>query len=153
MKRKQRPLLPAIALIAYCALLVRLVVFKAIPTIHIGHRIYRLAGTRTGPGNFVPFRTIGRFLNGHGNHLMAMVNLLGNILPFVPIGLLAPLVFRSMRWSSALLLGIGCGLACEVMEAVFRVGIFDVDDILLNATGVVLGFALAVAFQRGAHAR
>jgi len=127
--------------------LIQFVVFKAIPTIHIGHRIYRIAGTHTGPGNFVPLRTIASQLNGRGNHLMAMVNLLGNILPFMPIGLLAPLVFRSFSWPKALSLGIFTGLACEVMEAVFHVGIFDVDDVILNALGVVLGYAVFAIFR------
>jgi glycopeptide antibiotics resistance protein len=77
-----------------------------------------------------------------------MVNLLGNILPFMPIGLLAPLVFRSVSWQKALLLGVVIGVSFEVMEVVFRVGIFDVDDVMLNAFGVMLGYGASVMLNR-----
>jgi glycopeptide antibiotics resistance protein len=82
-----------------------------------------------------------------------MVNLLGNIIPFMPIGLLAPLVFRSISWQKALILGVATGLAFEVMEVIFRVGIFDVDDIMTNAFGVMLGYGVFVMFKRRAQPR
>jgi glycopeptide antibiotics resistance protein len=148
MKGKRTRWLAACALIAYSAVLIQFVVFKAIPTIHIGHLMFRLAGTHAGPGNFVPLRTIALQLTGRGNPLIAMVNLLGNIIPFMPIGFLAPLVFRSFSWKKALVLGVATGLTCEAMEVVFRVGIFDVDDVILNALGVVMGYAVLAMFKR-----
>jgi glycopeptide antibiotics resistance protein len=145
--------LAACALTAYGALLIRFVVFKAIPVIRIGHLRLRFAGTRTGPGNFVPFETILPLLIGRGNHLIAMVNLFGNIIPFMPIGLLAPLVVRSISWQKALVLGVVTGLTFEVMEVVFRVGIFDIDDVILNAFGVMVGYGVFVMFRRRAQSR
>jgi glycopeptide antibiotics resistance protein len=153
MKAKRTRWLAACALIAYGALLIRLVVFKAIPVIRLGHLRLRFAGTHTGPGNFVPFKSIVPLLSGQGNHLINMVNLFGNIVPFMPIGLLAPLVVRSFSWQKALVLGVVTGLTFEVMEVVFRVGIFDVDDILLNAFGVMLGYGVFVMFKRRAQPR
>jgi glycopeptide antibiotics resistance protein len=153
MKAKRTRWLAACALTAYGALLIRLVVFKAIPVIRIGHLRFRFAGTHTGPGNFVPFTTIVPQLMGRGNHLIAMVNLFGNIIPFMPIGLLAPLVVRSISWRKALVLGVGTGLTFEVMEVVFRVGIFDVDDVMLNTLGVVAGYGVFVVFKRRAQPR
>ena len=148
MKAKQTRWLAACALIAYSAILIKFVVFKAVPTIHVGHLRFRIAGPRTGPGNLVPFKTILPQLIGQGNHLIDMVNLIGNILAFMPIGLLAPLVFPSISWQKALVLGVITGLTCEVMEVVFRVGIFDVDDVMLNALGVMAGFAVFALFRR-----
>ena len=148
MKSERTRWLAGGALIAYSALLFKLVVFKAIPTIRIGHLIFRLAGTHSGPGNFVPFRTIASQLNGRGNHVWAAANLLGNVIPFLPIGILAPLAFRSFSWRKAVVLGIFTALACELTEAIFRVGIFDVDDLILNACGVLLGYAVFVLLDR-----
>jgi glycopeptide antibiotics resistance protein len=145
--------LAACALTAYGALLIRFIVFKDIPVIHIGHMRFRFAGTHTGPGNFVPFKSIVPLLLGRGNQLIAMVNLFGNIIPFMPIGLLAPLVVRSISWQKALVLGVVTGLTFEVMEVVFRVGIFDVDDIIMNAFGVMLGYGVFVMFKRRAQPR
>jgi glycopeptide antibiotics resistance protein len=141
------------ALIAYGAVLIRFVVFKAIPVLHVGHLRFKFGGQRTGAANFVPFKTIGTFLNGRGNHLIAMVNVVGNIVLFVPVGLLAPLVFRRMTWKTALVLAVAVGLAMEGMEAVFRVGIFDVDDILLNGFGVMIGYWLFAMFSGGVRPR
>jgi glycopeptide antibiotics resistance protein len=137
-----------VALVAWTALLVRLIVFKKIPILHIGHRIFRFGGSyRTGPPNLVPFHTILPQLRSDGNWLMSKVNLLGNVLPFIPIGIVAPLVYRRMTWPKAFLLAGGTGLLMEMLEVVFRVGIFDVDDILLNGFGVLIGYAI-IAFSR-----
>lgn len=153
MKAKPTYWLAVCALIAYSAILIRLVVFKAIPTVHVGHLIFRLGGTRSGHPNLVPFKTIAPLLLGRGHRLIAMANLLGNIVPFMPIGFLAPLVFRSFSWQKALLLGIATGLTFELTELVFRVGIFDVDDIILNAVGVLLGYAAFAMVQRRTQPR
>lgn len=139
-------LFSAFALIAYGALLIKFVVFKAIPIIHIGHLKFKFSGPHTGSANFVPFKTIRPFLSGRGNHLIAIVNLAGNIIPFVPIGFLVPFIYRKMTWQKSLALAVGVGLAMEGMEVVFRVGIFDVDDILLNAIGVMIGYWIFVLF-------
>ena len=80
-----------------------------------------------------------------------MVNLLGNIIPFMPIGLLSPLVFRSISWQKVLVLEVVTGLTFEVMEVVFRVGIFDIDDVILNAFGVVIGYGASEMFKRRAQ--
>jgi glycopeptide antibiotics resistance protein len=151
MKAKRTRWLAACALIAYSAILIKFVVFKAIPAIRMGHLRLRFAGPHTGPANLVPFKTIVPELIGHGNHLINMVNLFGNIIPFMPIGLLAPLVFRSFSWQKALVLGVVTGLSFEVMEVIFRVGIFDVDDVITNAFGVMLGYGVFVLFKRRAQ--
>src|ERR1700722_8729317 len=114
MKAKRTRWLAVCALIAYSAILIQLVVFKRIPVLRIGHLRLRFAGSHTGAGNFMPFKTIGPQLTGRGNRLIAVVNLIGNIVPFMPTGLLAPLVFRSFSWQKALALGVFTGLTAEV---------------------------------------
>jgi glycopeptide antibiotics resistance protein len=153
MKAERTRWLAACALIAYTAILIRFVVFKAIPVLRIGHLRLKFAHTHTGPGNFKPLMTIVPELVGRGNHLIAMVNLLGNILPFIPIGLLSPLIVRSASWQKALLLGVVTGVSFEMMEVVFRVGIFDVDDVLVNAFGVMVGYGAWVLLKRRAQPR
>lgn len=144
MNTKRKRWLAAGTLIAYSAILIQFVVFKAIPTVRIGHLRLRFAGSHTGPGNLIPLTTIVPLLLGRGNHLIDMVNLIGNIIPFMPIGLLAPLAFQSISWQKMLVLGVVTGLTFEVMEVLFRVGIFDIDDVILNGLGVMVGFGLLV---------
>jgi len=149
MDEKKRWWIIACAFIAYGALLVRIVVFKAIPIVHLGHLRLKFNGTHTGPGNFTPFKSIWPLLSGQTNHLIAMVNLVGNIVPFMPIGFLAPYIYRRMTWRRSIILAIATGLTMEIMEVVFRVGIFDVDDIILNASGVMMGYWVFAMFNRG----
>jgi len=150
MKAKRTRWLAACALIAYGGILIRLIVFKAIPTIHIGRLRLRFAGTRTGPANLIPFKTILAQLTGGGHRLIAVVNLLGNILPFMPVGFLLPLVLPSISWQKGLVLAVFTGLTVEVLEVIFQVGIFDVDDLVLNALGVMLGYRTFVLLRASA---
>lgn len=148
MDKKRRWWIAAYALIAYSALLIRIVVFKAIPTVCLKHLKLKFNGTHTGPGNFTPFKSIWPMLSGQTNHLIAMVNLVGNIVPFMPVGFLAPFIYRRMTWQKSLIVAIATGLFMETMEVVFRVGIFDVDDIILNALGVMMGYGVFAMFNR-----
>jgi glycopeptide antibiotics resistance protein len=122
--------LPGCALIAYAAILIRLVVFKAIPVVRIGHLRLKLAGPHTDAANFVPFKTIAPQLIGQGNRLIDMMNLIGSIFPFMPIGFFAPLVFRSISWQKILVLGVVTGLSFEVME---RTTPLSIDNRLIRA--------------------
>jgi glycopeptide antibiotics resistance protein len=151
MDQKKRRWIAACALIAYGALLIRLVVFKAIPVLQIGHIRLKFNHRHTGPSNLILFKTIWPSLSGGENHLITMVNLVGNIVPFMPVGFLALVIYPRMTWQKSLALAIAVGLAMEVMELVFRVGIFDVDDIILNAFGVMLGYGLFAIFNRRAQ--
>jgi len=129
------------SLIAYCAILIKVMVFKDIPTIRVGSLMLNFAGTNPGQSpNFVPFKTILPYLLGDKGWIIAGVNLVGNIALLVPIGLLAPFVHRRMTWKASLALGVAAGLCIEVMQTVLRVGIFDIDDVILNALGVMIGY-------------
>jgi glycopeptide antibiotics resistance protein len=134
--------IPVAALVAYSAILIRVVVFKAMPVIRIGRMRFRFSGQHTGPPNLQPFRSLTSYLHGGPGHLISMVNLVGNIALFIPVGFLASWIYRRMTWPKALMLAVAVGLVIEGMEAVFRVGIFDVDDVILNALGVVIGFGI-----------
>src|SRR6185369_16074226 len=134
-------LISIIIFIIYCAILIKVMVFKDIPTIRIGSLMLNFAGTNGGHApNFVPFLTIVPYLLGFKGWIIAGVNLAGNIALLVPIGLLAPLVYRRVRWNASLALGVAAGLCIEVMKTVLRVGIFDIDDVILNALGVMIGY-------------
>jgi glycopeptide antibiotics resistance protein len=138
----KKPVISTLVLIAYCAILVKVMVFKDIPTIRVGGLMLNFAGTNAGHApNFVPFKTIVPYLLGFKGWIIAGVNLVGNIALLVPIGLLAPFVYRSMTWKASLALGVAAALCIEVMQTVLVVGIFDIDDVILNALGVMIGYA------------
>ena len=104
----------------------------------------RLSTSRFAPihANYVPFKTILPQLRGRPRWSSAIINLVGNTVLFVPIGFLAHLIYRKMRWQRSLVLAIAVGVAMEVMEGTLRVGVVDVDDVILNALGVMTGYWL-----------
>ncbi|MCI5825976.1 MAG: VanZ family protein [Arcanobacterium sp.] len=81
---------------------------------------------------------------------IALYNLIGNLLLFVPLGALAPLAFSNMRswWRVAGVLTTA-SLCVESLQLIFTVRLFDVDDIILNSVGGVVGYAVfAVVLAR-----
>ena len=72
----------------------------------------------------------------------AVVNLVGNVVMFVPLGLLTPCIWGKLRkfWVHfvCMLLIIVC---IEVLQLVTLLGSCDVDDLLLNLVGTTIGFA------------
>ena len=69
-------------------------------------------------------------------------NLFGNILIFVPFGFFIAMASSSRSFFKALFNSLGLSLCVEIVQLFTRVGSFDVDDILLNTIGGVLGYIL-----------
>ena len=72
-------------------------------------------------------------------------NLVFNILMFVPLGVLLPLMLRLCRkfWCSYLA-GFGFSVAIEIIQLVTKRGIFEVDDIFNNTLGCVIGYGIGM---------
>ncbi len=147
MHTKTKPLLVAIVLAVYLAVLLRLFVFKDF-SLNIFSLNYRYPMRWNVDHNYIPLTTILPFLAGYPTWSDALRNVLGNIIPFMPIGLLLPLVYRPISWKSVLGFAVLLSLGIEILELVLRAGIFDVDDILLNALGVMLGYVVFRAFAK-----
>jgi glycopeptide antibiotics resistance protein len=81
-----------------------------------------------------------------------VVNILGNILAFAPFGYLLPLIHKRYRgFFKILFLSLLFSLTVEAIQLYLKVGIFDVDDLVLNTAGGLLGyliFTISHAFYR-----
>lgn len=135
-------------LIAYSAILIKVLVFKDLPVIRIGVLRLNFGGTHEGPANLIPFKTILPYLLGKGGLIIAGINILGNIVLLVPIGFLVPFVYRNMTWKKTLVLAASAGLAIEGMQVILHVGIFDIDDVILNGVGVMVGYWAFTIFPK-----
>ena len=72
---------------------------------------------------------------------IVFINIVGNILLFSPIGLSIPLLDKRLnRGWLVVLLGLSFSLVIELAQTFLIVRVFDVDDLLLNSTGTLLGF-------------
>lgn len=95
--------------------------------------------------NTKPLQTLSDyFFNAdHYNFANMLYNLLGNVALFMPLGMLVPILFLSFQsihrvFFTALL----SSLAIEFLQFWFALGSFDVDDLLLNIVGALLGYTL-----------
>ena len=70
-------------------------------------------------------------------------NLLGNILWFVPFGMLYPITLgRKRGFVTTVLTGAACSMSIELLQLLFVTGITDIDDVIFNTLGVALGYLL-----------
>ena len=78
-------------------------------------------------------------------------NFLGNIMIFMPVGLLYPIAFCSeidKKMKRTILFGFCLSSLIELTQLLFSKGYFDVDDIFLNTLGALIGYGLYKAILR-----
>ena len=94
--------------------------------------------------NLVLFKEIRRFVEYRETLGLFAVftNLFGNILIFVPYGFFISVASRMRGFLMTLFYSFGLSLGVEVFQLLTRVGSFDVDDLLLNTIGGILGYVL-----------
>jgi glycopeptide antibiotics resistance protein len=97
--------------------------------------------------NLVPLRNIKRFFNIYGTETF-WVNIVGNVLMFVPMGFCLPLLWKRWRkfWK-VLLAGVLLPVCIETVQ-LFVGRSVDVDDVLLNALGGAVGYGVYVLCRR-----
>ncbi|MDD3137981.1 MAG: VanZ family protein [Lachnospiraceae bacterium] len=94
--------------------------------------------------NLIPLKEIKRFWE-YRNELgifAVIANLVGNVMIFVPFGFFLPMASRYRSFFSTLFYSFSVSLCVEVFQLLTKVGSFDVDDMLLNTLGGVIGYIL-----------
>lgn len=94
--------------------------------------------------NLIPFQSITAYLAG-GDRILsafALSNVLGNIALFIPLGAYIFLFRREKRVLPSTLWVVLVSLTVEVVQYISKMGIGDIDDVILNGLG---GFIGAVA--------
>lgn len=92
--------------------------------------------------NLVPFRVLANTAAEmrHGNTDSLLINLIGNIVLFVPVGFCCMLLWP-MSKTKAILCGLGISLCIEICQLFLARGT-DIDDLILNTLGAVIGVLL-----------
>ncbi len=103
--------------------------------------------------NPIPFQTIVtylRALSGSASQVRgAVINLGGNVGMFLPLGALLPAAFGSLRrLGRTVLLSFILLFIVETLQLFTTLGYFDVDDLILNLIGVLIGYAMWRGFVR-----
>ena len=101
--------------------------------------------------NILPFHEIARYFRYY--HILGfwpfMINIVGNVVAFMPCGFFLPVVSRrSRRRYNAVCLSFLFSASLETLQLIFKVGSFDVDDMILNTLGAGLGYFCYKKVQR-----
>lgn len=99
--------------------------------------------------NLIPFRTIHWFAtvgdktSDAGLLRHAFINLAGNVVMFVPLGFFLPCIWERVRavWKT-FLWGLLLITVAELLQLLTLLGSCDVDDLILNLLGILLGYGI-----------
>lgn len=93
--------------------------------------------------NLILFKEIKRFITYREQIGLErfVVNIFGNVLAFAPFGFLLPLLNKKYRnFFLVVFLSLLFSLVVETIQMLLKVGIFDVDDLLMNTVGGTGGY-------------
>ena len=97
-----------------------------------------------GTNNFVPFREIFRYSIGSAKFIK---NIVGNILLFVPFGFFSSYYLKNKKMLTTLILTLITSSTIEIVQ--YYIGrVFDIDDIILNTVGGMIGFYIYILFLK-----
>lgn len=95
--------------------------------------------------NLIPFKEIERYIKYWDKigAVTASINILGNVGAFIPFGALLPVISHGrLKFRESIVLTIDMTILVETIQLITKVGSFDVDDMLLNTLGGIVGYCL-----------
>ena len=105
--------------------------------------------------NLMPFKTLRLYWRmleqGASEALLrhAIINLVGNVAVFIPLGWFLPFIWENMRsFLKMLLLTTGCICLVEICQLITNLGSCDIDDLILNLVGISLGYGIWLLFRK-----
>ena len=90
--------------------------------------------------NLIPFRSISPYLRNI-TEPYAFKNIIANILVFIPLGFFVS-NNNSKNVFKTLVICLPVILSIELIQLFFKIGFFDVDDIILNFIGSLIGMGI-----------
>lgn len=101
--------------------------------------------------NLVPLKEIKRFYKGPQSlkNGLFWMNIAGNIAAFFPMGLFVALLAPKRPYGvfALAIVYLSCAVA-EILQYVFNVGSFDIDDVILNTVGGLIGILVSIPVRR-----
>ena len=138
-----------VTLFAFVIFLVGLASQTIIPKFETGVNGFNIVRSGIHETNLIPFKVLFEtyqevFVNGYINYFL--INFLGNIILFIPFGLIVPLLWKTSTVKT-ILVGFCSSLFIEICQLFLTRGT-DIDDLMLNTTGVLLGILVLKFLQK-----
>ena len=79
----------------------------------------------------------------------AVLNVVGNTAMFIPIGIIWPMVFKELdSHGKVIAAGVGFSLCIEVLQLPFFDRVTDIDDLILNSLGFLIGYGICLLLRK-----
>lgn len=102
--------------------------------------------------NWFPFRINLRpfvYLFDYPTLRETLLNLIGNITMFIPVGIVWPCVFKELDTPRKVIAaGVGFSLVIEIMQLPFYDRLSDIDDLILNSLGFITGYGICLLIKK-----
>ena len=93
--------------------------------------------------NIIPFKEMFRYKIGSR---LFFKNVIGNLLMFIPFGFFTAYILREIKLRWVFIITLIISIAIEIIQT--KIGrIFDIDDVILNVVGGVVGFLIYIALD------
>lgn len=93
--------------------------------------------------NLKPFTEIQRYIVYYRRlgGFFVLLNLIGNVLCFMPLGFVLPVLsYKNRGIFKVTFICFMCSVTVELIQLVSKLGSCDVDDVILNTSGGILGY-------------
>ena len=91
--------------------------------------------------NLIPFKSIMDVIN-NGSIYSIIINILGNFVVFMPLEYFIIELFKVNKFILNFILSVTIILLIELFQFVFKVGVLDIDDLIMCTSGMMLFYVL-----------
>lgn len=132
-KKKMLKLSQIIVFIYYVILLFNMVVFARYNSID--------------SYNLIPFKSIVDIFK-NGTTYEVIINIFGNLLVFMPLEYFLIELFKVKKFSLNFIFSFGIILLIELFQYVFKVGVLDIDDLILCTFGMMIFYIIYTRIKK-----
>ncbi len=127
----------------YIVLLLRITLFKQASL----YNLFAAIGASERTVSIIPFKSIFEMMSSNVSVTRMLENVIGNLVIFIPLGLMLPLILKRES-RNVIVGGIFFSASIEIIQLIFGLGSTDIDDLLFNTLGTIIGYLLFIAMKK-----
>ncbi|MVB10239.1 VanZ like family protein [Caprobacter fermentans] len=129
--------------ILYIVFLLRITLFKQAPM----YNLFAAIGASERTISIIPFKSIFDMISTDVSLMRILENVFGNIIIFIPFGLLLPMILKKEN-KNTILNGVIFSAFIEIIQFILGLGSTDIDDLIFNTIGVITGYLLFTTIKK-----
>ena len=97
--------------------------------------------------NLIPFKSIIETLR-NGTTYSIIINIFGNFLIFIPFEYFLIELFKVKKFLINFIISLGIIILVELFQYIFKVGVLDIDDLILSVFGMMLFYTIFTKIKK-----